>query len=134
MILLMYMWNINFRKITEKWGFLFYYIIIIFSISAMSGLLILSLIVRIVVSNINSVKDRVQDIADGEGDLTKRLPINHQDEVGDVAANFNKFIEKLQKIISSISNDTNTLASSASDLSSLSTQIASNAEEISTES
>lgn len=40
-----------------------------------------------------------QNLAEGEGDLTKRLELNRSDEVGNVAKFFNKFIEKLSNII-----------------------------------
>lgn len=52
----------------------------------------------------NTVK-MLQDIAQGEGDLTKRLEILSNDEMGDVAKWFNIFIEKLQSIIGEFSQN-----------------------------
>ena len=40
-----------------------------------------------------------QDIASGEGDLTKRLVVNKKDEFGELAHWFNLFIEKLQSLM-----------------------------------
>lgn len=41
----------------------------------------------------------LQDIAEGEGDLTKRLTVYSEDEIGKMAVNFNKFIDKIHHII-----------------------------------
>jgi methyl-accepting chemotaxis protein len=43
-----------------------------------------------------------RDIAEGEGDLTKRITIESKDEIADLAQWFNIFLEKLQGIISTI--------------------------------
>lgn len=44
----------------------------------------------------------LKEINSGEGDLTKRLPINSKDEIGLVAEEFNGFLAGLQKLISQI--------------------------------
>ena len=44
----------------------------------------------------------LEEIAQGEGDLTTRLDIQSKDEVGALAKSFNQFIDKLQKIISQV--------------------------------
>lgn len=44
----------------------------------------------------------LQDIAEGEGDLTKRIQISANDEVGDLARWFNTFIEKLAELIKQV--------------------------------
>jgi len=43
----------------------------------------------------------LKDIAEGEGDLTKRIEIKSKDEIAELAGWFNIFIEKLQGIIGS---------------------------------
>ncbi len=73
----------------------------------------------------------LKDIAEGEGDLTKRLIIETEDEVGELARWFNKFIEKLETIIGQISLNSHTLMSSSRDFTAISGQIARNIEEIS---
>jgi methyl-accepting chemotaxis protein len=69
-----------------------------------------------------------QDIAQGEGDLTKRITINSKDEIAELARWFNLFIEKLQKIIESISSDTKTLGQESTNLSDFATSLAQNAQ------
>ncbi|WP_300673949.1 methyl-accepting chemotaxis protein [Desulfoluna sp.] len=56
-----------------------------------------------VVRPIKGVVDGLRDIAEGEGDLTLRLPVNTQDEIGELSGCFNQFIEKLQGIIGDLS-------------------------------
>ena len=73
----------------------------------------------------------LKDISEGEGDLTKRLNAESNDETGELSAYFNKFVEKLQEIIGKIAGNANTVASSAGALSTVSTQIATSAEEMS---
>jgi methyl-accepting chemotaxis protein len=56
-------------------------------------------IVRGITSSIANVIQSLQDIADGEGDLTVRLETESQDEIGELVKCFNRFIEKLQHTI-----------------------------------
>jgi methyl-accepting chemotaxis protein len=55
--------------------------------------------VRVIVGPINKTVEMLKDIAQGEGDLTKRLKVNSADEIGDLAEWFNIFIEKIAAII-----------------------------------
>ena len=41
----------------------------------------------------------LDDLAAGEGDLTKRVGLNSKDEIGDMAAAVNRFVDKLQPIV-----------------------------------
>ncbi|MBR9828459.1 MAG: HAMP domain-containing protein [Oceanospirillales bacterium] len=42
------------------------------------------------------------DIAEGEGDLTRRLDVNSRDEVGDVARGFNGFVDKIHQLVKEV--------------------------------
>ena len=68
----------------------------------------------------------LKDISEGEGDLTKRLHVASHDEIGEIAKHFNRFLEKLQGIISRIADNANVVASSATALSQVSTQTVEN--------
>lgn len=70
----------------------------------------------------------VQDVAEGEGDLTKRLAVGG-DEVGELSSWFNIFIEKLHGIISQVQTNLSTLNNSTGELSSLSEMLASGADD-----
>ncbi len=53
----------------------------------------------IISAPINRVVQGLKDIAEGEGDLTKRLDITSKDEIGRLAKWFNLFMDKLQELI-----------------------------------
>lgn len=75
---------------------------------------------KAVVGPISEAVTMLKDIAEGEGDLTKRLPVRSSDEIGEMAKWFNVFIEKLQGIISDISGKSSILDQSSETLSGLS--------------
>jgi methyl-accepting chemotaxis protein len=58
----------------------------------------------------------LKDIAEGEGDLTKAIPITRSDEIGEMATFFNSFIEKLNGIILSIKGYSKNIASGTEQL------------------
>jgi methyl-accepting chemotaxis protein len=62
----------------------------------------------------------LKDIAQGEGDLTVRLTVTSEDEVGELSKWFNIFMEKLYAIIKEIGGNAETLTVSSTDLSGLS--------------
>lgn len=67
----------------------------------------------------------MRDIAEGEGDLTRRLEVVGQDEIGEIAQSFNVFVEKIQSIIRDIGGNAGALASSSTELSAIAGQMAS---------
>ncbi len=75
---------------------------------------------RAVVGPISETVAMLKDIAEGEGDLTKRLPVRAGDEIGEMAKWFNVFIEKLQGIIADISKKSGILDQASETLSDLS--------------
>ena len=48
------------------------------------------------------IKVNLDDIAAGEGDLTRRLPVTSQDELGQLAGAFNRFVEKVHGLVRQI--------------------------------
>jgi methyl-accepting chemotaxis protein len=96
--------------------------------------LLISLIGRSIVAAIQKTALMLKDIAQGEGDLTKRLAANTNDELGDLARWFNAFIDKLQGIIKNIGGTVVNLSSASDGLSTVSTQLAASAEELTAQS
>jgi methyl-accepting chemotaxis protein len=80
---------------------------------------------------INDAVAGLKDIAQGEGDLTKRLQVRSKDEVGEMAGWFNTFIEKLQGIIKQIALNSAAVGSSSTQLSDISQNLLSSAEDTS---
>jgi len=63
-------------------------------------LLLLAVVLgRRVVSKLHLLIAALNDLAAGEGDLTKRVPLNSNDEIGDMASAVNRFVDKLQPIV-----------------------------------
>ncbi|MCE4055751.1 methyl-accepting chemotaxis protein [Pseudomonas sp. Au-Pse12] len=63
-------------------------------------LLLLAVVLgRRVVSKLHLLIAALNDLAAGEGDLTKRVPLNGNDEIGDMASAVNRFVDKLQPIV-----------------------------------
>lgn len=92
------------------------------------------LITRSICLPLRSVSSMLKDIADGESDLTKRLKADSKDELGELAASFNRFIEKLQNMFKQVANGINTMSSATTELSAVSEQLSMGTEQVSTES
>ncbi len=50
------------------------------------------------------VVDNLKEISQGEADLTRTLKISSNDEVGELATNFNRFVERLREMVQRISS------------------------------
>lgn len=80
---------------------------------------------------INEVVEGLKDAAEGDGDLTKRLAVKSQDEVGELARWFNTFIEKIQVIIYEVAKNASQLSASSRTLASISSEVSQGANQIS---
>src|SRR4051812_11401830 len=58
------------------------------------------------------------EMAQGGGDLTRRIDINSHDEVGQMASSFNLFVQKLEEIISEVRTSSDGIASAAGQVAS----------------
>ncbi|MEW6992811.1 methyl-accepting chemotaxis protein [Colwelliaceae bacterium MEBiC 14330] len=63
---------------------------------------IVILLKQIVISPLNELSSVLGDIAQGGGDLTQRIPIKSNDELGQLSHSFNSFIETVQSIVSAL--------------------------------
>jgi len=104
-------------------------LISIVSIFLTSGIIFLA--ASSITRPINKAVAGLKDIAQGEGDLTRRLVVASRDEVGELAQWFNVFIEKLQHIIAQIGATTGLVNGSAGELSGIAADLSKNAEETS---
>ncbi|MEO1827297.1 MAG: methyl-accepting chemotaxis protein [Pseudomonas sp.] len=62
---------------------------------------------------------RIRDIADGEGDLTQRVAVHSNDELGELSRAFNAFLEQLQTLIRQVAESTLQVASAAEEMSAI---------------
>ncbi|KPW59569.1 Methyl-accepting chemotaxis protein [Pseudomonas caricapapayae] len=67
-------------------------------------ILLLGLLIRVLMQPLHQMGRAMRDIADGEGDLTKRLAITSQDEFGALAQSFNHFVERIHTSIREVAS------------------------------
>jgi len=80
-------------------------------------------------NGIVELKNVATDLAFGEGDLTKRIPLKNQDELTEASKQFNEFIAKVEKTIIIAKHSSSKNASVASELSSTFLLVGQKAEE-----
>ncbi len=79
-----------------------------------AGALIMS---AVITRPINLAVSTMKDIAEGEGDLTRRLNVAGRDEIGQLAEAFNSFVEKIHDVVSKVSGSVTQLAAAAEQMS-----------------
>ncbi|WP_404471752.1 methyl-accepting chemotaxis protein [Vreelandella venusta] len=101
-------------------------------------LLVLGVAIRRTLAPVKSTASAMADIASGEADLTQRLPANSSDEVGELAKQFNAFVERMQKTLLEVRSSTeavllssNEMAAASGELSTRTEQAAANLQETS---
>ncbi|UJJ32130.1 methyl-accepting chemotaxis protein [Halopseudomonas maritima] len=75
----------------------------------------------LITSPLRELLQRIRDIADGEGDLTQRVVVHSNDELGALSRAFNAFLEQLQTLIRQVADSTLQVASAAEQMSAIST-------------
>lgn len=94
------------------------------------------LVVRRLISRLDDTRQALDDIAQGEGDLTRRLDVRGKDEISAIAEAFNLFVDKIAAVLITVrsssvvvANNAVSLADSNMELSSRVTQQAAALEE-----
>ena len=105
-------------------------IVIINAIIFIIALIIVYLTALKIVHPIQTTVDALQGIAQGEGDLTVRLPIHGNDEITDLSEYFNETIAKIGSSIKTVGASSNIMQSIGDELSSNMTETASAINEI----
>lgn len=85
--------------------------------------LLISISIAVLVTNsVNQIAGSLRDIAQGEGDLTRRLKQTSKDELGDLVHWFNVFVEKLHNTIGDVVHVISPLGDVAKQLNSVSSE------------
>ena len=79
-------------------------VIIVFILGTLFMILSVFIVNKFIIKPIKEVVNKAKDLAEGDGDLTVRLKIDSKDEIGEVVFYINKFIDKLQNIITHLKN------------------------------
>ena len=93
--------EINVSVLSETGTFI-WVVMIITVIGLLISLLFGFLVRRSITAPVNDLVDMSKDIAQGEGDLTKRIMVSGKDELGDLSTWFNMFLERLNNMVSEI--------------------------------
>ncbi len=85
------------------------------------GLLAATLGTWVIVGNrvrrpIRALTDRVEEMASGEADLTRRLPVKGRDEMAELAGAFNRFLANLQSLVREILGTAEAVAAGAEEI------------------
>ncbi len=99
--------------------------------SVVLQLAMLLLMTAPVLKSLAAMRERLRDIASGEGDLTKRLEVHGRDEIGETASCFNTFIDKLNAIIAQVASRSGELGVQSGSLSATADQMSRGVEEVS---
>ena len=92
--------------------------------------IVATILLKMLLKPLNGVKDTLNNISSGDADLTKRIELKSQDEIGDVVNGFNKFAGKLQTIIGDVKGSKDELMVAGENLSGATQDTASSITEI----
>ena len=82
------------------------------------ALFIIYVISRAIAAPVARAADMLSEIASGNGDLSRRMPVESADEVGALAAAFNRFVASLNVTIREVRDSTGAIASASSQIAS----------------
>lgn len=81
------------------------------------------------VRSLNNALTRMKDIADGEGDLTKRIEVTSGDEIGELCETINRFIDRLHNVVLTVKEGTTNISASCHELTAASMSLAQSSSE-----
>ncbi|MFY7904501.1 MAG: methyl-accepting chemotaxis protein, partial [Burkholderiaceae bacterium] len=96
--------------------------------SLMSALLLASLLIAVLsvvaaaglltplLKRLAVLRDAMADIGSGDGDLTKRLRVNGEDELAQISRSYNAFVEKLQSVLSQVRSNAESVSTASSEI------------------
>ncbi len=92
-------------------------------------LLVLGLAARRTLSPVRQTALTMADIARGEADLTQRLTVRSNDEVGELARQFNAFVERMQETLLRVRGSTGAVLTSSNELAGASGELSTRTEQ-----
>lgn len=104
----------------------------ILAITIAVAIFITIILKKVIVKPILTVNKQLEEIADGEGDLTKQLLVTSKDEVGQLAKSFNRMLNNLRQIIIQVRSSTEQVAASSQQLTASSEQTTKASEHVTT--
>jgi len=100
------------------------FVIILAAIAIIVAIVIIYIVLDRTTAPIVKVSETLKDISEGEGDLTRTIPVGSKDEVGDLALYFNNTIQKIKNLVLLIKKQAGVLSDIGTQLSSNMTETA----------
>jgi methyl-accepting chemotaxis protein len=107
--------------------------IVLTIVALLAAGLIALLMARGIVRPIEQLRDRMAEIADGEGDLTQRVAEDQTTEIGQLGGAFNRFVTKVADTIRGIASAADALNTTSQQVTQVSSQLADSADQSATQ-
>lgn len=101
------------NTLAEKKSDAWIYSIVLTLLCVIVALFVITFVAGRIVASIEQMSDIISEIAKGEGDLTQRVDITSDDEIGVMAGHLNAFIDTIHQLVSRISSQTFTITQDA---------------------
>jgi len=95
------------------------FILVLFLVGIAAAALVAWIIDALITVPLQRAAAAMQDIAEGEGDLTQRLKVKGSDEIAQMSMAFNQFAAKIQEVVSQVTGFTAQLASAATQMAAI---------------
>ncbi len=91
---------------------------LVFLIQFITAIVLMYIILhKLVIKPINMINKALFEISEGEGDLTQRITHKAKDETGELAENFNRFVDRIENLIRSIEMSASQVLTSSNEVS-----------------
>lgn len=80
------------------------------TILTIAGILLSYFLIRKISISLKTIQNRLKDISEGDGDLTKRIPKSDIPEINEISSNTNYFIDNIHEIVVGLTNTAKELA------------------------
>lgn len=98
------------------------FVVVLAIIGIAVALLVSAWLAKSIVSPLRTTVKNLNDIAEGEGDLTQRLDTSGSDELSDLAESYNKFVSKVQQIVKEVADAAMQMATATDELNAISVE------------
>jgi methyl-accepting chemotaxis protein len=90
--------------------------IVLSIVTIVVALLAVVLLRQRIIAPIRAMRDRLQDMAEGEGDLTRRVAEDRRDEFGELGRWFNRFVRTVHDIVGRVTTTSGSVATAAAEI------------------
>ena len=95
------------------------------------SILLLFVFLSRLIKPLEKVVDALKDIAQGEGDLTRRLQVEAHNEIGEVASWFNAFVDRVHQLVIQIGENSNVVSEASGHLQQISEKLDKSSDDLS---